>query len=201
MLWRRSISSVVPQGYVPQAQMKVIAPLTDTERSEKCYCFRVNRTHKKLPKYPWLPGSEDKEICTPPTLLESKAHQIRTAYQRLTSYHPLPRLLPKRHIAAVQLKSAHRVRVTLIFRFLFTPCVCCMYTEVWACEPLLTRVEDRAEQQMFPTPLYLISLSLQQKLTTLARLPASAPPVLGLQAQAGKPSSLRVYVSFPLRSS
>lgn len=67
-----------------------------------------------------------------------------------------------------------------------------MYKEVWACEPWLTRVEDRAEQQMLPTALYLISLSLQRKLTTLARLPASAPPVLVLQAQAGKPSSLRV---------
>lgn len=32
MLWRRSISSVVPQRYTPQAQMKVIAPFTDTER-------------------------------------------------------------------------------------------------------------------------------------------------------------------------
>lgn len=120
---------MVPQRYTPQAHMKVTAPLTDTEGSwlkkglEKCYWFRINRTHKKLLKYPWLPGSEDKEICTPATLSESKAYQIRTEYQGLTSYHPLPLLLPKRHRAAVQLQSAHRVRVTLIFVFPLPLCM------------------------------------------------------------------------------
>lgn len=34
---------------------------------------------------------------------------------------------------------------------------------MWACEPLLTRVEDRAEHQMSPTALYLVSLSLKRK--------------------------------------